>query len=411
MKDFNRLVVIADDLTGAMDVNSSALSSGLKPVTFIVNDLQKGNHPSLETLGKEFRANEITVLATNTRYLDDRTIEATLSDILSSLNFSMNSDLLFLKLDSTARGNLGAFMKGLLNLGFKGVVYTPAYPSLGRTVEAGLLYIYGEKLEDTHFATDTFSPRHTSSLRDIISLGGFSFDIYQVDIKDLRKGKVNLFSELILEHQVIVSDALNHEDLDQIASMAIYANRLLGGVALAGSSALFKSVLKVTGLQREAKILFIMGSLNPKTKRQVEVWGSEGYPVFQLNPSESLELFLERLTNVDRSLVIYSGDTPNPGMEIQIAKGLSLLTRELILRVKWDALMLCGGEVAWWSLRELNLPSLKPILFLEPGIPILEVKGSSLRYLITKPGGFGSDEILVRTQAIISSLLASTSES
>ena len=77
---------------------------------------------------------------------------------------------LYLKTDSTLRGQIGAQFKAVLSAcPDRAILYVPAYPRLGRTVRRGRFYVHGTPVEHTAFANDPITPVNESGLRAMIS--------------------------------------------------------------------------------------------------------------------------------------------------------------------------------------------------------------------------------------------------
>src|SRR5690348_4621232 len=125
-----RILVLADDLTGALEVGGKLRSCG-------VNVLVR-TYPNLEYSCAD-RDVTAFVIDAETRHLNEaaaakRTLELAL--------FARNQcfHYIYKKTDSTLRGNIAAEL-GALATTFPtcSIVYVPAYPKMGRTVKNGVL--------------------------------------------------------------------------------------------------------------------------------------------------------------------------------------------------------------------------------------------------------------------------------
>ena len=69
------------------------------------------------------------------------------------------------------------------------------------------------------------------------------------------------------------------------------------------------------------------------------------------------------------------------------------LLRNILERVKLDALTIFGGDTTYGILTALGNPPLCPLGEIVPGVPISKIAGADL-HLITKAGGFGPVDVL-----------------
>jgi uncharacterized protein YgbK (DUF1537 family) len=138
-----RVLALADDLTGALEVGASFAGEGI-PSTVTTD-------ASLECL------DPVLVIDTETRHLAPEAAAATVKQALQQAHRS-SVRLIFKKTDSTLRGNIRAELQTLAGFYGARVIYAPAYPAMGRTVKQGRLYVNGIPLEQSSFATDPLNP-------------------------------------------------------------------------------------------------------------------------------------------------------------------------------------------------------------------------------------------------------------
>jgi len=125
--------VIADDFTGACDVGVQFSERGLS--TLVVTSTK-----TLDTVKDDF---DVVVIDTETRNLSAETAYERLGEASNACE-SNNIELMYKKVDSTLRGNIGSELDAILDVFcFDAVIVTPSFPAYGRTVLNGKLLIDG----------------------------------------------------------------------------------------------------------------------------------------------------------------------------------------------------------------------------------------------------------------------------
>ena len=195
---WKKIVVIADDLTGAAEMAGLAGGCGLS-----VDLLTAMPEGPLRT------EKEVTVLATDTRSADER--EAV--DVTRRVAQALPDDVvLFKKTDSALRGHIIAELLTLLEVtGMQRALFIPANPSKGRVIREGIYYINDVPISLTEFAADPEFPVRSSSLRmrfpeaddmgimmpDISSEDDVRHWVGQADDQTLLAGAADMFSALL----------------------------------------------------------------------------------------------------------------------------------------------------------------------------------------------------------------------
>src|ERR1017187_6214135 len=124
-------LLIADDLTGACDAAVHFAVRGYCTVASVSLD------------GAPIPA-EVLAVSTDSRGLDARAISRVMLRAASALPVE-GARILFKKIDSTLRGNVGIeILAAMEEFGCDAVMMTPAFPALGRIVEAGCLRLAGD---------------------------------------------------------------------------------------------------------------------------------------------------------------------------------------------------------------------------------------------------------------------------
>ncbi|NWG14851.1 MAG: four-carbon acid sugar kinase family protein, partial [Acidobacteria bacterium] len=157
------ILVLADDLTGALEVGAKFADRGVPAPVICRSSVEPSCH---EGPGR------LCVLDMETRHLTPaEAAEAVRSLACHARDHKV--DFLYKKTDSTLRGNIGSELQALLSA-FPGepLVYAPAYPRLGRTVKDGILFVDGVPVSRTRFASDPLEPVRESNIRILLEDAG-----------------------------------------------------------------------------------------------------------------------------------------------------------------------------------------------------------------------------------------------
>src|SRR6185503_4703551 len=136
------LRLVADDVTGAGDASVQFARHGWD--TFLSLSQQVRLKPDTTSEAPE-DAQRVIAVTTDCRALDDDTAHARTRDALNQL-IDAGVDRVFLKIDSTMRGSVRGQISGALEAwrtryADARAIVCPAYPRMGRTVQAGQLLV------------------------------------------------------------------------------------------------------------------------------------------------------------------------------------------------------------------------------------------------------------------------------
>jgi uncharacterized protein YgbK (DUF1537 family) len=132
MKD--RILVLADDLTGALEAGAKFAGQGIR--TLVSTELSLRPKGCDESIG-------VLVIDAETRHLPAAEAGQRVWELAHAAG-EQGFRYLYKKTDSTLRGNIASEL-GALAEAFPGsaLLYAPAYPRMGRTVKRGMLYVHG----------------------------------------------------------------------------------------------------------------------------------------------------------------------------------------------------------------------------------------------------------------------------
>ncbi|MCR5788542.1 MAG: four-carbon acid sugar kinase family protein [Lachnospiraceae bacterium] len=399
-----KLLIVADDLTGGLDSGVQLAKQGVSvcvdPDPCAKKTLQRTNV-------------QVLVAVCETRHLaPDAAYEAVYRVV--SMGRQAGIPYVYKKTDSALRGNIGAELAAALKAsGAATLHFFPAYPAMNRLTINGCQYIDGVPVSRSVFGNDPFDPVPESDIRKLIER--------QTEIPVIRGCEAGCRlicgnGDPTVPRRIFVMDGKSDEDLIEAGLKLKAAGELSVSAGCAGFAAFLPELLD---LEREALpdthdlgngLLVISGSLNPITLKQLDYAEKKG---FVRNRPESLpENFRsknnEPLFNDPWMIIDSSGiqkHFPSCGSfhlkpDEDILAYLALLFSEA--EKKSDGtIMIIGGDTLSACLRSIDIRQLRPVKELLPGVVLSAfVSEGRDKYIISKSGGFGDEELLVRLRGL-----------
>lgn len=427
MRTNKRRALLADDFTGALDTGVQFLGEKRKPLLTI---------PDGEERSASLVQTDLLVVDTESRFLEKSAAAAAVSAATRDLR-SAGYLPFFKKIDSTFRGNVGAELDAMLEqLEAAGAAVVPAVPRNGRTLEGGVVYVNGVPLAESESGRDPFTPNMSSSAREILS-NQTGRRIEDLSLEDVARGPEVLARRmeraLSAGGEILLFDSKTEEDLRTIAeAVALLGRQLL----LAGASGLAAalSAAEAGDIEKEqegsagehvlppGRALFVAGSLMETTIRQAERLSSETSTLGSLlvdvraaltapaKEKERLLVSARRLLSQRRHLLLRTATAPGSAGRVSKREGLELarfvgnLSREILGEVSLDTLILTGGSTALAVVRAVGIEQLRITGEVQSGVPLSEAVARYLgrEYrLVTKAGGFGESDALLRMAAAL----------
>lgn len=332
-----RIVLLADDLTGACDAAAAFLRSGRSVRVWFGTSVQ-------------FSAPEtVQAFNTNSRSLSSHRAARAVYRAVEDLGSDPNS-LFFKKVDSAARGPFAAeILAAHRALRTGAILLAPAFPSAGRTVRDGVLHIEDAASFPADISVADLFP---ASARDQIAVIANPSEL----ALSLDSGKTFL-----------LCDSATQADLDAIARAA----QELSGLLYAGSAGLAQALAGLSKLNLPyaivppaSRTLLVAGSPHPLTKLQIETLDSARFPGLQL-------------------------------LELPSAFRAGARIRSAFRSFAPEVLILTGGETALRAAEALEAHSFILQGEIAPGIPWGMVQGGAAHgcLVVTKSGGFGAPTV------------------
>ena len=255
-----KYIVIADDLTGSNATCSLFKKIGLRAASIL--KLQGDRNYDVDVIS----------YSTASRGLDKEEAYKKVSEAIKILK---SQDILVYnkRIDSTLRGNIGAEINAMLdNLENDRIaVVVPAYPDSGRIVVNKIMLVNGVLLENSDAGKDPKTPIKTSCVEYLVqkdikySSTYFTLSDIVQPIEEIAKK----IQEAIKKSRILIFDAVNNEDIIKISKAVIQSEINIVTVD-PGPFTLYYSRELQKKNHLEKKILMVIGSVTPTTKKQIE---------------------------------------------------------------------------------------------------------------------------------------------
>jgi uncharacterized protein YgbK (DUF1537 family) len=382
------VAIVADDLTGALDVAGPFAARGQHTVVAV--DEQACTPAALA------EARVVSINATS-RHLPADRAAVLVREVVRRL-CPHQAPILVKKIDSTLRGNVVAETLAMLEAsGRRNAIVAPAFPAQGRTVSQGIVYVRGEALARTPFARDALSPPPLEPLDAVFRAAMPAASVAAVGPDgpfQLARGADPV--------RVYVVDSASDADLER--TVRALQSRL-GECILVGSAGIANAVARVcmdAGAARPVPrltgdILFAVGSRAEQSAEQVRVLAQRsGTAVF---PAPNGVVDLAAMVGSTARVQVVRATPDAQGREGEAGTVAQRIAAAVVERVRArpvDALLATGGDTAIAILKALACPMVQVMGDLVPGIPYsrVEVDGRPL-LLLTKAGGFGAGDTFV----------------
>ena len=401
-------VIVADDFTGACDVGVQFAKRGL-PTKVI---LKHATLPDLKT------ARSVLVYDTETRNDPPENAYAKTKKF-AALCIRTKSELVYKKIDSTFRGNVGRELDGILDVFRETVaIVSPTYPEHQRTVVNGILLVENVPVESTEFASDPLSPVRSSNLSAVVSSQS-SRPVGNIYLQTVRQGPSSIMKSIQRQStrgiHIICVDAENRRDLRNIAIACARSRALPCGSAGLGE--------EIAGMRsRRNRFVILSASTNQATMRELRATTREGC-VIKARAAELVKegrrrreiVRLRKLMNdaiqSNRQVIVVTSalskaDFVKPSHVrrrgargyMAVARGLAAASTRSILSADVGAVLVTGGDMAAAFFKEIRAREFELETEPLPGISVGRVVSGSAAGLrvVTKAGGFGTSGSLAR---------------
>ena len=431
-----KALIIADDLTGAMDTAVHFAAAGFNTgICVLIRSTE---------MRQVLRSEKFEVLAINagTRHLPSWEAGSIVYSLVR-MAAMIKIPYIYKKTDSAMRGNVGAELSAMRDaLKLDRLPFVPAYPRLGRTVRGGVLYINGVPAAETALGKDPFTPLSSSRVSEILAQTCEPEDAEKIEIFDAET-----------DEQLEQLGGMPGERIRFCAGCGGFAEILSRLLSAESRPAALDPAPAMNGPEQLSPVLIINGSLHPNSLAQVREAAENGAPAFPVPVTQTLASHLQG-SLVQRSMaqspMLQSSMLQSPLVSGAIAalkeKGICILStsgitcpaveqeetaghsitaprtsaelppsspaptaKQLAEKITGSlARMLCdtgevktlcvfGGDTLLSVVQALGVPEMRVRCELQPGVVLgsLEFNGKTLN-LISKAGSFGKKDLILQ---------------
>lgn len=382
------LLVIADDLTGALDSGVQLSRKGQRVLVSL--DCEGGLSHAKDA--------DVIVIDSESRHDDAQAAYQKVRDLVSKSR-GLGIRRVYKKTDSGLRGNVGAELAGALDAsGATHLNFAPAYPKQQRTTSEGIHYVAGTPLAQSFFSVDPLNPVHHSKVADLVH--------EQSDVA------VHSWHEGLVAQGIVVFDCETDEDMARVARVIAADGP---DVPMAGSAGLLEMLPcdPCAGRTREAielprQLVVVSGSVNAVTSSQLDEAERRGAHRVHLPLKEILagdwgeaeaRAFVASALEDAADAPVVLMDTLGyqlSASEIGDGTGARLISEaaSLVAAVVSDrrdrTLMIVGGDALVGFVDQVGATMLEPLDEVFPGIVIARHEGGCTEgTIVTKSGAFG----------------------
>ncbi len=420
-KSGNKIVIIADDLTGANDTGVQFAKQGLKTIVLMYV-------PAAPSELDE----DVLVVDTQSRALSPTEAYQKVTETALLFKNRDQFQTLYKKIDSTLRGNLGTEVDAIMDAcGLELAIVAPAFPANGRMTVGGCHFLGNAPLEATEISRDPLCPVTESHIPTLMAKQT-KRAVGHIGIKSVMAGTEGILDAMrqlsAAGRKVLVCDAWLEEHLKMIALAAVGLARPVLWVGSAGLAEYVPMALGLGAASADKKpVVVIAGSVSNVTRGQVAMLRQrtdlayiEASPWAFLKPAtaqaETDRCYHAALDAIraGKDVVIVSGDTDEmvartkeAGLSLglssrqtseAVASALGGLCRRITLNAPLGGLVLTGGDIAVSCCSLLSASGISVLREVAPGIPVGVLKGGQCSGLkvVTKAGAFGAEDALCR---------------
>lgn len=409
---------IADDLTGATDLALTLARGGMRTLQVI------GARDDVDTLS----GYDAVVVALKSRTIDP--VEAVAQSLMAEdlLARAGYYQLIFKycsTFDSTETGNIGPVIEALATrCGAPLAIVCPAFPTNGRTVYNGYLFVDHMLLNESPMKDHPLTPMRDANLvrllqaQTAMAVGRITHNTVATGPAALREAFATAVEQ---KKKIVVVDAINDDDLKTIGAAASDFKLITGasGIALglpdnfhfAGLLDLSPPPASLSAPAGRAAIL--AGSCSAATREQVKAAAASGMPTLKVDPiavakglvdADGIHAWAQAQPD-SQPILIYSSDDPATVGAVHERLGRaesgalieSLLAdaAQRLVASGFRRIIVAGGETSGAVVAALDIAALEIGPEIDPGVPWTRTSDGQLA-LALKSGNFGTPDFFVK---------------
>ncbi|MFD0749953.1 four-carbon acid sugar kinase family protein [Mucilaginibacter calamicampi] len=368
------IAVIADDLTGAVEIAGIGLRYGLTVEV-------------VTTVGQNTNV-DLLVVATDTRSMPEQEAVATMTEITARLK-ALNPELLFKKTDSVLRGHVLAELNAHADvMRFKKTLLVPANPALKRTITDGQYFIKGLPIHLSNFAHDPDFPVSQSEIHSLLRC-------------DKGEIAINTTDDNLPATGIIVGECAEASDLKKWAQKADRQTLLAGGSGFFAAlleAAGFLSKVNGTFAILEEPTLLVSGTTFEESREFIRNIKNSGTRVSYMplhivdleNPGENLldnwaDEIAALLTTQKKAVIAIAGIAT---AATNLREKTAAVVEKVFEKTSVKELLIEGGATASAIIKQLNLTRFTPVDELSTGVVRMKATAQEDLFLTLKPGSY-----------------------
>lgn len=414
------LGVIADDFTGATDVASILVRTGMR--TVLVIGVPQAPPPEADAVVVALKSRSVAA-------------DAAVAQSVAAWQWlrAAGAGQCYFKycstFDSTPRGNIGPVTEALMACtGADFTIACPALPDNGRTVYRGHLFVGEQLLSDTGMRTHPLTPMTDANLVRILQaqvqrkVGLLGYEAVRAGASAVRERMAALRAQGVA---IAVADAVTDEDLQVLAEacadlpLVTAASGLALGLPAAHAARAW--LRPADDAQRTGAVggmaAVLSGSCSTATNAQVRHWLTQGRPARRIDPRMSCSEESLAVAAIDwaaphletQPVLFYATSSPEEVRRVQDALGVQQAgerVERILARIACglvDAgvrrLVVAGGETSGAVTTALGVSQLRIGASIAPGVPWTRAIDRPLA-LALKSGNFGAVDFFAHAFAL-----------
>lgn len=413
---------IADDFTGASDLANTLARRGMR-TTLFVGVPARGLTPC-----------EAGVIALKSRSNPAGEAVSQSLGALSALRKAGAQQIIFKycsTFDSTKQGNIGPVADALLDaLEAKIAIVCPAFPTNGRTIYRGHLFVGDKLLNESGMENHPITPMVDANIARWLSHQS-TYRVGLIPLETVRKGAVAIREALASAEQrgerLIVCDATSDEDLFALGHAVKGYALVTGGSGIAlglpDNFAANPDAHTVQPLRAPAgPAIAISGSCSNATRAQVKLHLASA-PGFQVDvpallagklDGDDIRRWLGSVSGQNVLPLIYSSADPQEVRAMQAQFGgervasaiehFFATTANDLVGKGYRRIITAGGETSSAVAAALGIDAMAIGPEIDPGVPVLISEGEPSLALALKSGNFGAPDFFTKALATMDAM-------
>ncbi len=380
-----KILIVADDLTGAAELGGIAFNCGL--TARILFDSEIGFH----------FPEDVIILDSHSRNMAPEEAYEKLKKLISGIDIS-SFDLVFKKVDSVLRGSIASEIKAMLDvMQCDQAFLIPANPSMNRIIRSGKYYINDIPINKTDFRLDPSYPRKSKYVKDLIT--DSCNTIITADDPN-HKSRI----------RIIIPDITSIDELRSFVNDLPHVPVLLAGAAdffkeLIFSKFNLKPLEEVRRFNISKSTYFLIGSYSKSSRETVRILSGKDYfvsrlPITALENKERYDKWTRHIVSElkNQKCIAISG----PDRRIEDPLQIDMITDKLLASAgsmvenmpTGSLFLIEGGETSSRFFRYKKWHDLKISDAFETGIVALCPTDCDIK-VIVKPGSYKWPEYLL----------------